>query len=223
MRLLFRLCLLVALLSLTAIIILGLMLYSGASASSKTVHVSDPVIGTVHPDPEDAYDAQRPPHLTPQQVKLPPIAAPARLVIPKIKVNAPIEQLDLLEDGSLDTPSKDTWADVGWYKRGPMPGQKGSAVIDGHLNQPGDDPAVFWNLHNLKRGDIIEVVDHKGNMYRFKVDKIASYPPDKAPVTQIFSNDSRSHLNLITCAGDWVPDQNQMNARLVVFSTKIES
>jgi sortase (surface protein transpeptidase) len=92
-------------------------------------------------------------------------------------------------------------------------------VIDGHLDRPGGSPAVFWRLRNLHVGDAVLVIDNAGHTRRFLVTRIAFYPPQEAPIQDIFGNMGGTYLNLITCAGDWIPSQHQTTLRLVVYTT----
>ena len=147
--------------------------------------------------------------------------APLRLVIPAVGINASVEMVGVRSDGELATPGRDPWDDVGWYDLGPHPGQHGSAVIDGHLDRPGGYPAVFWHLRDLQVGDDVQVTDAAGKALHFRVTRIAYYTPDQAPLQDIFGNLGGSYLNLITCAGDWIPDQHQTTLRLVVYTTLV--
>lgn len=143
----------------------------------------------------------------------------AHLLIPAIGINAPIESLGVRPDGTLETPRQHPWNDVGWYNAGPRPGERGSAVIAGHLDRPGGNPAVFWRLRDLRVGDSVLVVDASGTTLRFHVTRIMYYPPQDAPVQDIFGNTAGSFLNLTTCAGDWIPTQHQTALRLVVYTS----
>ncbi len=142
----------------------------------------------------------------------------ARLIVPSLNINAPIETVGVLSDGTLAVPTDNQWDGVGWYVNGPVPGEKGSAVIDGHLDRPGGAPAVFWRLHELKPGDTVEVLTHQGKTLHFSVTKLQTYVPQMAPLATIFGNDSGAYLNLITCAGQWIPAQHQTTQRLVVYT-----
>ncbi len=141
-----------------------------------------------------------------------------RLIIPSLGINAPLEDVGLTSNGDLATPQQSPWDDAGWYQNGPLPGQQGSAVIDGHLDRPGGYPAVFWNLHDLYTGERVIVLDALGNTWHFRVLRLASYPPQAAPLQAIFGATGGRYLNLITCAGAWLPTQHQTNLRLVVYT-----
>ena len=143
------------------------------------------------------------------------------LVIPAISVNAPIEPVGTLSSGAMAVPIHRPWDGVGWYQYGPRPGEQGSAVIDGHLDRPGGAPAVFWRLQKVQRGDLVLVVYPGKPTLRFQVRKIAVYQPATAPLQQIFENHSGTFLNLITCAGTWMPSSHQTTLRLVVYTVQI--
>lgn len=146
---------------------------------------------------------------------------PIRLSIPAIDVSAYVESLGLSSNGDLATPARDPWVDVGWYDLGPHPGDYGSAVIDGHLDRPGGYPAVFWRLRDIQVGDDVQVVNSGGSTLHFRVTHIAYYPPEQAPLQDIFGNQGGRYLNLITCAGDWIPSEHQTTLRLVVYTTLV--
>lgn len=146
---------------------------------------------------------------------------PVRLVIPSIGVNAPVETVGILNNGDLATPTHSPWNDVGWYVSGPQPGQQGSAVIDGHLDRPGGYPAVFWNLRYLQVGERVMVMSASGKTLNFQITRIAFYAPQSAPIQAIFGNSGGTYLNLITCAGDWIPSQHQTTLRQVVYTTLV--
>ncbi len=146
-------------------------------------------------------------------------AIPARLLIPVIHVNASIEAVGITPDGELAVPTQNPWEDVGWYASGPYPGERGSAVIDGHLDRPGGYPAVFWRLRDLHIGDKVMVIDANGKTLHFHVIDIALYSPQDAPIQEIFGNETGTYLNLITCAGDWIASQHQTTLRLVIYTS----
>jgi LPXTG-site transpeptidase (sortase) family protein len=143
------------------------------------------------------------------------------LVIPTIGVNAPIEPVGMLPDGAMAVPVHRQWDGVGWYQYGPWPGKQGSAVIDGHLDRPGGSPAVFWRLRDLHVGDLVMVVNADKQTMRFRVTQLVNYHPANAPLQQIFKNDSGKFLNLITCAGTWIPAIHQTTLRLVVYTVLV--
>ena len=144
------------------------------------------------------------------------------LLIPRIKVNAPVDPVNTNASGAMAVPTNQPWEHVGWYMNGPYPGTQGSAVIDGHLDRPGGFPAVFWNLRQLQPGDQVFYDSPGRPRLRFRVTKVAFYTPAQAPVQAIFNNRRGRFLNLVTCAGTWIPAIHQTTLRLVVYTTMIK-
>ncbi len=149
------------------------------------------------------------------------VSSGARLLIPAIGINAPIEVVTKDAEGHMGVPIKNRWDGVGWYGYGPEPGQQGSAVIDGHLDRIGGAPAVFWDLQKLRVGNIVSVQDKRKRILHFRVTKVTSYSIFDAPIAQIFGKNDGTYLNLITCSGSWSTAANQYSQRLVVFTRLI--
>lgn len=142
---------------------------------------------------------------------------PVRLTIPKINVDSNIQNMGLTFSGNLEAPTTNT--DAGWYKYGSRPGNKGTAVIDGHFGL-GNIKAIFSQLGTLQKGDIITVTDNLGKISSFFVKTTKLYDQDTQPA-EVFNSTSGSHLNLITCDGVWDPGQKTYTKRLVVFADKV--
>jgi sortase A len=132
-------------------------------------------------------------------------------------VNAPIQNVGLAADGSMDVPKNPF--DTGWYELGPRPGEIGSAVIAGHVNSPTGATAVFTNLDDLVIGDTI-IVDNGKVTLSFRVREIRTYPADADATSVFMSTDGKAHLNLVTCSGSWNTKTDQYTERLVVFTDR---
>jgi sortase (surface protein transpeptidase) len=130
-------------------------------------------------------------------VKL-PAGWPTKIIIPKIKVSAPVEALDLSKHLPQAAPFR--WGDVAWYDRGPKPGQVGHAAIFGHVDST-CCPAVFWFLKDLKAGDTVEAAYKKGNPVKFRVMWSESYANTKMPIKFLFGASKQRAMVLVTCAG----------------------
>jgi len=142
---------------------------------------------------------------------------PLYLIIstPSVNINTIIQPLGVTQSGNMDVPSDIT--KVGWFDRGPRPGEKGNAVIAGHLNGPNNAQGVFANLDKLKIGDKIFVGDSQGTLFTFVVRDSRAYNPGYAE--DVFSSNSDSaHLNLVTCDGTWDKNTKSYTKRLVVFT-----
>nr|MBA2284231.1 class F sortase [Ktedonobacteraceae bacterium] len=70
-------------------------------------------------------------------------------------------------------------------------------------------------------GNEVLVSGSNGKTLHFRVTRVVFYEPQNAPTQEIFGNSSGTYLNLITCAGDWIPSQHQTTLRLVVFTSLV--
>jgi sortase (surface protein transpeptidase) len=118
--------------------------------------------------------------------------------------------------GRMDVPKKDT--DVAWYNLGYRPGEKGGAVIDGHLDKASGAPAVFWDLKKLSPGDELSVTDANGHQLTFAVVRTVSYAWNQLPIKEVFGASSVPMLNLITCQGTWDTTKKNYSNRMVVYA-----
>ena len=145
--------------------------------------------------------------------------SPVRLKIPKLNVDAGF-QYNGIKDGVMEIPNN--IVDVGWFTGSVHPGEKGVAIVTGHVAQIRGGimtkPGVFYNLSELRAGDTIDVLNDKGESVTFVVRESRSYDPT-ADATDVFtSKDGGAHLNLITCEGTWNPAKTSFSQRLVVFA-----
>jgi LPXTG-site transpeptidase (sortase) family protein len=152
--------------------------------------------------------------------QLPPASAglPVRLRIPSINVDAAIESVGLTSKKAMDVPKNPQ--NVGWYNLGPRPGEKGNAVLAGHLDWYNGTTAVFQHLGRLSKGDVLSIETDKGRFLPFVVREIRTYDPfDYVP--DVFQSSDKSHLNLVTCGGVWDTARKIYRKRLVVFTDAV--
>lgn len=140
---------------------------------------------------------------------------PARLVVPAIGINAQVIDVGVAESGNMAVPL--TFTDVGWYRYGSKPGEKGSVVFDGHVNNGLGYQGVFAELGLLKVGDTIFVVSHNGTITPYVVEEVVSYKLAEVPLQKIFNRSDDAYLALITCDGIWDSSYSSYDRRLVVF------
>ena len=143
---------------------------------------------------------------------------PKQLNIPIIKVNAKIQYVGITGNGKMATPNNFT--DVGWFQNGVIPGNKGSAIIDGHVDDGLAFPAVFTNLGNLNIGDDIYIDTVGGNTLHFQVINIKNYDAN-AETSEIFDQNDGNYLKLITCAGTWSILHRTHSQRLIITAEEI--
>ncbi|MYS39961.1 class F sortase [Streptomyces sp. SID5998] len=132
---------------------------------------------------------------------LPP-SPPTRIRIPSIRVNAPLMGLGLTPAGSLDVPPADDKNLAGWYESGTTPGERGTAIVAGHVDNT-RGPAVFYDLGALKKGSAIEVDRRDGGVAVFTVDAIEVYQAKDFPDDKVYGAADRPELRVITCGGGY--------------------
>ncbi|MET8566906.1 class F sortase [Streptomyces sp. NPDC004783] len=132
---------------------------------------------------------------------LPP-SPPDRVRIPAIGVDAPMTGLGLTETGSLDVPPAEDENLAGWYEAGTTPGERGTAIVAGHVDNA-RGPAVFYRLGALKKGAVIEVDRRDGGVAVFTVDAVEVYAANDFPDAKVYGAADRPELRVITCGGGY--------------------
>lgn len=152
-------------------------------------------------------------HLQPLQSEPAP---PVRMQIPAIDVDAAITAVDLRRDGSLEVPAA---TDAGWYRRTPVPGAHGSALITGHVDTA-RAPAVFARLAALRPGDRIGVAGADGWTTVFEVRGLSRHAKSALP-TALWRPDSRRLLRLVTCGGTFDRARRSYRDNIVVHAVAL--
>lgn len=144
---------------------------------------------------------------------------PVTLRVPSIGVDAPMIELGLNPDRTLEVPV-DT-VTTGWYGLGPRPGEPGPAVIAGHVDSKAG-PGVFFRLRELEPGARIEVVYDDGTLVTFTITELARYDKDDFPTGRIYGDTPDAQLRLITCGGTFDRTDGHYRDNIVAFATLLE-
>jgi hypothetical protein len=147
---------------------------------------------------------------------------PKRLTIRSIKVEAPILQVGLAKDGSVDVPPVKRHNEAGWFGQGPTPGQFGPALIVGHADTS-SGPSVFVNLGKLKPGQKIEVLRQDDSVAVFQINSVERFSKEKLPVKRVYGDYSRPSLRLMTCGGKWLGGRQGYRDNVVVFASLVKA
>jgi Sortase domain len=125
-------------------------------------------------------------------------ASATRLRIPSIGVDAGFVPIDVDAAGVLVPPA--TTDVVGWFVRGPGPGQPGPAIAAGHIDSR-LGPGVFFRLHEIAVGAAVEVGTYGGPPARYQVVSVTTLPKAEFPTAQVYGPTPAPELRLITCGG----------------------
>jgi sortase (surface protein transpeptidase) len=146
-------------------------------------------------------------------------SGPMTVTIPSIGVKAGIVRVGLAADGAMQVPAPDR---VGWYDRGPWPGDPGPAVLVGHVDTR-TGPAVFYRLRRLRPGDQILVGQRDGSTARFIVQRLERHPKSALPTGRIWTRTSKRLLRLITCSGIYDRASGHYRDNLIVYAARAGS
>jgi LPXTG-site transpeptidase (sortase) family protein len=193
---------------------LGIVVFAGLALSVALLFYFVPQNSTVHTDSAPLTVATTTLY---KQEEL-RSSLPVRLKIPVINVDSVVEYTGFASNGIMDVPKNPD--DAAWFKFGPRPGENGSAVMAGHYGWNSGRAAAFDNLYKLRKGDKLYIEDDKGSVISFVVRETRRYGPGGDDSYVFSSSDGKSHLNLITCEGDWDKVSKSYSERLVIFADK---
>ncbi|MFJ8074076.1 class F sortase [Streptomyces sp. NPDC096176] len=146
-----------------------------------------------------------------------PRSEPTRLKIQQIAVDAPFTPLSIGTSGRLDPPPPGNSNLVGWFQEGVTPGEKGTAIVAGHLDTK-TGPAVFAQLSEVKRGTRVEVVRKDGSVATFEVDEVDNFSKSNFPDDRVYADTAEPQLRLITCGGEYDKKAKDYEENVVVFA-----
>ncbi|MFJ2580396.1 class F sortase [Kitasatospora aureofaciens] len=144
-------------------------------------------------------------------------STPTRLRIPQIAVDAPFTELTLNATGQLNAPPPNDTNLVGWYKDGVTPGERGNAVVVGHVDTT-TGPAVFLLLSMLRPGNKVEVARADGTVAVFSVDSVETFAKNAIPDQKVYGETPDAQLRLITCGGMYDKQKRDYLDNVVVFA-----
>jgi hypothetical protein len=144
--------------------------------------------------------------------------SPRKIVIAAIGVSARIVALGLTRDHTMQTPG--SFAEAGWYLPGPEPGERGAAVVVGHVDSR-RGPGVFYKVRRLRRGDIIKIVRAGGSVVRFRVEGLERWPKAEFPTRKVFRRTGLSALRLVTCSGAFDTSTGHYVDNTIVYAARV--
>ncbi|QHA10084.1 class F sortase [Streptomyces broussonetiae] len=143
-------------------------------------------------------------------------SAVRRVRIPAIRVDAPVTPVGLDADGWVEAPPPENASLAGWFTGAVSPGEKGTSVIVGHVdNQRG--PAVFYGLGALKKGNRIEVLRKDGRTVVFEIYGVEVFSKAGFPGDLVYGSKGTPELRVITCGGGF-SKQRGYDGNVVVFA-----
>ncbi|GAA2773982.1 MULTISPECIES: class F sortase [Streptomyces] len=149
-----------------------------------------------------------------------PYSMPDRVRIPAIQVDAPVMPVGLDAEGWVDAPPPEDPNLAGWFTGAVTPGEKGTAVVVGHVDNA-QGPAVFYGLGAMKKGNRVEIQRKDGRTAVFEVYGIEVFAKNAFPGNRVYSSKGTAELRVITCGGGF-SQQNGYDGNVVAFARLAE-
>lgn len=153
---------------------------------------------------------------------------PTAVRIPSIGVNNnEMMQVGLNPDRSLEVPPYSQPKLIGWFKLGPLPGEKatcsfaagcpGPAIMNAHINADGVQGA-FAKLAQVKPGAVVEVDRSDNRTAVFKVTRVQILKKTVFPTKTAYGDTAGPELRLITCGPGEVVNGSYLN-QTIIYAT----
>jgi sortase (surface protein transpeptidase) len=144
------------------------------------------------------------------------VPAPARLVVPALGVDVPLDPVGVAADGRMELPAD--VSRVGWYRFGPVPGAPGSAVLAGHVDDAEQGLGALARLREADPGDEVLVTDAAGAATRWLVVARELVTKRELPLAALFARGGAPRLVLVTCGGPFLPEYRSYRDNVVVVA-----
>lgn len=163
----------------------------------------------------EAFGSAPLPEGAPEAVEQAQVAEPTAVRVPSLGITSALVDLGVAADGTVEVPSD--YDVAGWFTEGPRPGERGPAVILGHVDSR-SGPAVFAQVDRMQPGDVIEVDRADGSTVRFRVDRLEQVPKDEFPSAAVYGPVPEPALRLITCGGEFDAAVGHYRDNVVVYA-----
>ena len=144
-------------------------------------------------------------------------SAPVEIRIPGVGVNAPVMKVGRAADGTVQVPPLAEHNLTGWYEYGPSPGQRGPAVILGHVDSTAGI-SVFYRLRNMHAGEKVYVILADRTVATFAVDGLQRVAKDAFPTASVYGKSRSPSLRLITCGGPFDQATGHYVDNIIVYA-----
>lgn len=203
----------------------GVLLAGGAAAGHTLTVPPDHNFGAVPAVPASVAVAARqgaaPSHraaAAPAQIPIAAIAAPTRLRIHAITVDAPVVPVGVATGGTLNIPADPSV--IGWWAGGGSPGQPtGTTVLVGHVDNVATGPGALFHLRDMRPGETI-TLQAGGRTYQYVVRAMRAYAKAGLPAA-IFSQQVAARLAIVTCGGPFNPATHHYLDNIIAYAVPV--
>lgn len=187
---------------------------AGPVADAPVRAESTPSEGTT-PPPSDGVAAPALDIPVQQATPAPDVPDPARLTVPALDLDLPVEPQGLDPDGTMEIP--ESGAIAGWYQYGPAPGDDtGTAVLASHVDTTDGELGEFARLTDAAPGDTVSLIDASGTTYNYTVETVEQTAKIDVPLDDLFDRTGERRVVLVTCGGRWNDDIGHYDDNVIV-------
>jgi hypothetical protein len=137
-----------------------------------------------------------------------------RVQVSTAGIDSAVRPVGVTPDGQMALPDRPEV--LGWYRFGPAPGAgTGSVVLAGHLDSVRYGLGPLVGLREVQVGDWVRVTRSDGTLERYTVVAVQRVDRSALP-EELFARTGPERLRIITCGGEYVPDQGGYQQNLVV-------
>ncbi|MCO1581068.1 class F sortase [Crossiella sp. SN42] len=148
-------------------------------------------------------------------------STPTKVRVPKIGAESSLVPLGLNKDQTIQVPPVSQPMQAGWYDGAPTPGEKGPAIVLGHVDGAGK-PGIFYQLREVAVGDEVLVDRADGKTVRFVVHETQQVAKKEFPTDRVYGDTERPELRLITCGGVFDKGARSYQDNIIVYATMVE-
>ncbi|MEU2241454.1 class F sortase [Streptomyces sp. NPDC018338] len=178
------------------VLLIGIHLVRGGADELRAEGPPQP-LAVAAPDGTRAAEAGPAPASVPDPL---PASPPVRVRVPAVRVDAPVTEVGLDADGWIEAPPPEDDHLTGWFTGAVTPGERGTAVVVGHVDTPGGR-AVFYDLGAVGKGHRVEIDRRDGRTAVFSVYGVEVVPKEGFPAERVYGDSGLPELRLITCGG----------------------
>ncbi|MBP2474672.1 LPXTG-site transpeptidase (sortase) family protein [Crossiella equi] len=170
------------------------------------------------PEPLTASATSTTAEAPPAEVAALPKSTPTRVRVPKIGADSSLVPLGLNQDQTVQVPPVTQPMQAGWFTGAPSPGEKGPAVVLGHVDG-GGKAGIFHKLRQVEVGDEVLVDREDGRTARFVVHETQQVAKKDFPTDRVYGDTDRPEIRLITCGGIFDRGARSYQDNVIVYAT----
>ena len=150
------------------------------------------------------------------------IPPPVAVSLPGIGMeDATVTDVGLDAAGAVEIP--DDVQEVGWYRRGPRPGEPGNAFMTSHVDSRTQGRGVLFDLRRSEPGQTI-LIDHEdGSQSVWEIVRRERITKGAYPLDQVFRFDGEPGLVIDTCGGAFDPSTGSYESIDIVYAVPATS